>query len=123
MRLGGWPIHSVWMITWTSEMSGSASSGIRLSDQTPASTSASTPTNRMKRFALHQSIVLSIILLSSLRHGAAGRYVHLFGRDRTASLRRDDRQAPSATAKQFDICGVDAVALVICDGLRAHRRH
>src|SRR5258708_32469336 len=62
MRLGGCPIHSVWMITWTSEMSGNASRGIRLSDQTPASTSVSTPKARRKRFALHQSIVLSIIV-------------------------------------------------------------
>ena len=44
-------------------MSGSASSGIRSSDQTPASTSASTPKNSRKRFALHQSIVLSIMHL------------------------------------------------------------
>src|SRR5579863_4766881 len=102
MRLGGWPIHSVWMITWTSEMSGSASSGIRLSDQMPPSTSASTPKKRIKRLALHQSIVLSITLLSSHRHRAAGGHVHLLARDRMAIFRRRDRQTPGAAARQFD---------------------
>ena len=67
----------------------------------------------MKRFALHQSIVLSIILAPSHRHGAAGRYVHLPGRDRLASLGRGDSETPGAAARQFYLRYIGAVALFL----------
>src|SRR5579875_185680 len=62
MMSGGSPIHWVWMITSTSEMSGSASSGIRSSDQTPASTTLTRKEATRKRLLLHQSMVPAIMV-------------------------------------------------------------
>src|SRR5579859_760125 len=56
MMLGGSPAHGVWMITSTSEISGSASSGIWRNAQMPASTSSSVPVKTRKRLREHQSI-------------------------------------------------------------------
>src|SRR5581483_3894593 len=57
MMLGGSPSQFVWTMTCTSEMSGRASSGMRLIDQMPANTSRATPVNTRKRFRAHHSIV------------------------------------------------------------------
>ena len=59
------------MMTCTSEMSGKASSGIRSIDQIPAKINPATPIKTINRFALHQSIILSIIRFPpSHRHWA-----------------------------------------------------
>jgi hypothetical protein len=45
------------MITWTSEMSGTASSGDRSIVQTPASASAAAPRRTRKRLPAHQVMI------------------------------------------------------------------
>src|SRR5216683_1366089 len=57
-------------------MSGKASRGIRFRDQIPPNTSPATAMKTRKRFALHQSIIRSIIA-SSHRHRAGYRCVKL----------------------------------------------
>src|SRR6266851_4434617 len=55
MRSGLRPIHSVETITCTSEMSGTASSGVRVIAQIPHAVRTMVPTNTRNRFAAHQS--------------------------------------------------------------------
>src|SRR3972149_1487075 len=62
MRSGLRPIHSVETITWTSEMSGTASSGVRVIAQTPQSVSTIVPMETRKRLAAHQSMTFSIMV-------------------------------------------------------------
>src|SRR5258708_38718507 len=99
------------MMTWTSEMSGRASRGIRFRDQIPDNTSPATAIKTKKRFALHQSITRSIIA-SSHRHRAGHRRVKLLIGEWLAILASSDSNKPSATALQIDIPRVRAVALI-----------
>src|SRR6266581_7047386 len=96
MRLGGCPAHGVCTMTWTSEMSGNASSGIRRSDQIPASTSSSVPVNTRKRFCAHQSIQREITL-----HSSRGVHAELFAGDDLPVLSRHDRDLPRSPAIQL----------------------
>src|SRR5258708_39296579 len=67
MMLGGSPSQLVWMITWTSEMSGSASSGMCPMAQMPAITNSNTPVKTRNRLRAHHSIVRLITLHASRR--------------------------------------------------------
>src|SRR5213593_458750 len=61
IRSGLRPIHSVETITCTSEMSGTASSGVRVIAQMPQAVRITVPVNTRNRFEAHQSMVRSII--------------------------------------------------------------
>src|SRR5215471_12153617 len=118
MRLGGWPAHEVWIMTWTSEMSGNASKGIRRSDQIPASTRRSVPVNTRKRFRTHQSIQRAITL-----HASRDVHAELFAGHSLPVLFRDDGHLPSSAAFQPARAFVHAVSFVRESHLRAHRGH
>src|SRR4029077_15511567 len=61
MRSGLRPIHSVETITWTSEISGTASSGVRVIAQMPHTVRITVPVNTRNRLAAHQSMIRSIM--------------------------------------------------------------
>src|SRR5689334_17104750 len=93
MMLGGSPAQGVWIMTSTSEISGSASSGIWRKDQMPASTSNSVPVKTRKRFRAHQSIHREIT-----SHTSRGIHIQLFsGYDLPAPL-GEHRHLPSSAA-------------------------
>src|ERR1700681_537039 len=71
MRSGLRPIHSVDTITCTSEISGTASSGVRVIAQMPHTVRITVPVNTKNRLAAHQSMIRSImtIALSSGQRG------------------------------------------------------
>src|SRR3974390_3072365 len=96
MMLGGSPGPDVRTITCTSEMSGSASSGIWRMNQIPARTSRSVPAKTRNRFRAHQSIHREIT-----SHTSRGVDVHLFVRDRLAVLLGEDRDLPRPAASEF----------------------
>src|SRR5882724_6691437 len=84
------------MMTCTSEISGNASSGIRRSDQIPASTRSSVPVKTRKRFFAHQSIHRAITL-----HSSRGVQAHLFAGDGLPVFLRDDGDLPRAAALEL----------------------
>src|SRR5260370_42149229 len=98
-------------------MSRRASRGRRSGDRLPANTIPATAMKTRKRFALHQSIIRSIIA-SSHRHRAGHRCVKLLVSDGLTVLACCDRNLPGAPALQIDIADVRAVALIDGDGLR-----
>src|SRR6266851_666747 len=106
------------MMTWTSEISGNASKGMRRNDQIPASTRRSVPVNTRKRFRAHQSIQRAITL-----HASRGVHAELLAGDGLAVLFRDDGDLPRSAA--FELAGalVQAVSFVSEGDLRAHRGH
>src|SRR6478736_1871794 len=118
MRLGGCPAHGVCTMTWTSEMSGKASSGMRRKDQIPASTSSSVPVNTRKRFCAHQSIQREITL-----HSSRGVHAELFAGDDLAVLLRKNRDLPCSAAVEFPRALIEPVAFFCERNLRAHRGH
>src|SRR5919202_6834643 len=61
MRSGLRPIHSVETITCTSEMSGTASSGVFVIAQTPQTVRITVPVNTRNRLDAHQSMIRSIM--------------------------------------------------------------
>src|ERR1700746_4069678 len=105
MRLGGWPAHGVCTMTWTSEMSGNASRGIRRKDQIPESTSSSVPVNTRKRFCAHQSIQREITL-----HSSRGVHAELFAGDNLAVLLRKNRDLPGPAAVKLPWTLIEPVA-------------
>src|SRR5580704_8917079 len=64
MRSGLRPIHSVETITWTSEISGTASSGVRVIAQMPHAVRMTVPVNTRNRLPAHQSMIRSIMTLA-----------------------------------------------------------
>src|SRR5437667_11341706 len=64
MRSGLRPIHSVETITCTSEISGTASSGVRVIVQMPHTVSITVPVNTRNRLAAHQSMIRSIMTVA-----------------------------------------------------------
>src|SRR5258705_12398644 len=64
MMSGLRPIHSVETMTCTSEMSGTASSGVAVIAQMPHSVSTIVPVNTRKRLPAHQSMIRAITWLS-----------------------------------------------------------
>src|SRR5436190_6734959 len=106
------------MMTCTSEISGNASSGIRRSDQIPASTRSSVPVKTRKRFIAHQSIQRAITL-----HSSRGVDAELLTGDGLAVLLRDDSDLPSAAAVEFACPLIKTIAFVAQADRSAHRRH
>src|SRR5882724_12069886 len=105
-------------MTCTSEMSGSASSGIRRRDQIPASTSSSVPVNTRKRFCAHQSIQREITL-----HSSRGVHAELFAGDDLAVLPCKNRGLPGSAAVELPWTLIKSVSFVCKRNLRAHRGH
>src|SRR5919201_6363093 len=66
IRSGLRPIHSVETITWTSEMSGTASSGVLVIAQMPQTDRTTVPVNTRNRLAAHQSMIRSIMTFAPL---------------------------------------------------------
>src|SRR5229473_5875726 len=118
MMLGGSPVHRVWIITSTSEMSGNASSGMCRRAQIPESTSRSVPMKTRKRFRAHQSIHPEITL-----HPSRGVYTQLLARDELAILFCEDCDLPGSAAFKLSRTFIEAVALVAESHGRAHRCH
>src|SRR6266571_1456545 len=68
MRSGLRPIHSVETITCTSEISGTASSGVLVMAQMPHTVTMTVPVNTRNRLDAHQSMIRSIMLLLPRDH-------------------------------------------------------
>src|SRR6266436_4777326 len=64
MRSGLRPIHSVDTITCTSEISGTASSGVRVIAQMPHTVRITVPVNTRNRLVAHQSMIRSIMTIA-----------------------------------------------------------
>src|SRR6267142_2324820 len=118
MRLGGCPAHGVCTMTWTSEISGKASRGIRRNDQIPASTSSSVPVKTRKRFCAHQSIQREITL-----HSSRGVHAELFAGDDLAVLLCKNRDLPRSSAVEVPWPLIESIFLFSERNLRAHRGH
>src|SRR5256885_17245077 len=106
------------MMTCTSEISGSASSGIRRSDQIPASTRSSVPVKTRKRFFAHQSIHRAITL-----HSSGGVDAQLLTCDGLPILFRNDRDLPSSAAVELARPFIETIPFVAQGDRSAHRRH
>src|ERR1700747_576286 len=96
MMLGGSPAHGVCTITSTSEISGSASSGIWRNAQIPASSNSTVPVKTRNRFRAHQSIHRE-----TTSHPSRGVHTQLFTGDDLPVLFCDDRHLPRSTAPQL----------------------
>src|SRR6266852_5053821 len=118
MMLGGSPVHRVWIITSTSEMSGNASSGMRRRAQIPESTSRVVPMKTRKRFRAHQSIHREIT-----SHPSRGVHAQLLGRDELTILFCEDCDLPGSAALKLSRTFIEAVALVAESDRHAHRCH
>src|SRR5882724_8279222 len=105
-------------MTCTSEMSGSASSGIRRRDQIPASTSSSVPVNTRKRFCAQQSIQREVTL-----HSSRGVHAELSAGDNLAVLLRKNRDLPASAAVALPWTLIKSVSFVCKRDLHAHRGH
>src|SRR3981081_415649 len=68
------PIHSVDTITCTSEISGTASSGVRVIAQMPQTVTITVAVNTRNRLAAHQSMIRSIMVRPS---SEASPFAHL----------------------------------------------
>src|SRR5881394_102346 len=106
------------MMTCTSEISGSASSGIRRSDQIPASTRSSVPVKTRKRFFAHQSIHRAITL-----HSSRGVQAQLLAGDGLPVLLRDDGDLPRAAAVELARPFIETIPFVTQGDRSTHRRH
>src|ERR1700719_3414084 len=106
------------MITCTSEMSGSASSGMRCIDQMPAMTSRNVAVKTRKRLRAHHSIIHVITLHSS--RGVDG---ELFAGNHAPVLASGDCALPGSTRAEVTFALVHALALVGKVQAGLHRRH
>src|SRR5690349_15120491 len=106
------------MMTWTSEISGSASSGMRRSDQIPARTRSRVPVKTRNRFFAHQSIHRVITL-----HSSRGVDAHLFAGDGLPILLGDNRDLPRAAAVELGRSFIEAIPLVAQRHRSTHCRH
>src|SRR5229473_1768468 len=118
MMLGGSPVHGVWIITSTSEMSGNASSGMCRRAQIPESTSRSVPMKTRKRFRAHQSIHRAITL-----HPSRSVHAQLLAGDELAILFGEDCDLPGSAGFKPSRTFIEAVALVAEGDGCTHRRH
>src|SRR5438477_10925598 len=118
MMLGGSPIHIVWTITWTSEMSGRASRGTRCKDHMPAKTSRKVPVKTRKRLRAHQSIQRAIMLHSPFRA-----HRQLLAHKGLPVLLRDDSDLPGTTAFELALTFIVAGTFVAQLADSAHRGH
>src|SRR6266404_2916785 len=106
------------MMTCTSEISGSASSGIRRSDQIPARTRSSVPVKTRKRFFAHQSIHRAITL-----HSSRGVDAQLLAGDGLAALFCDDRDLPRAATVELGWSFIETIPFVAQGNRSAHCCH
>src|SRR3989304_1612674 len=118
MMVGGWPGHSVRTITWTSEMSGSASSGMPRRAKIPASTSKAVPVRTRKRFCAHQPIQRAITL-----HPSCGVHRHLPGADHLSAATRGDGDLPGSPGLERGSTLVISVASFAQTAFRPHLGH
>src|SRR5215472_2152239 len=107
MTLGGSPSQGVWITTWTSEMSGRASSGMFCKDRIPAATSAAVAMKTRKRLRTHQSIRREIMLHSSFRVQG-----YLLRDDGPAVFLSKDANLPCAAASKRELAFVHSVASI-----------
>src|SRR5256885_14805863 len=98
------------MMTCTSEMSGSASRGIRRRDQIPESTRSKVAMKTRKRLRAHQSIQREITL-----HASGGVHAEVFTGDGSAALPGDDRDLPGAATIEPHWAFIGAIPFV-CQG-------
>src|SRR6266436_4614005 len=118
MMLGGSPSQLVWMITWTSEMSGSASSGMWPMAQIPAITNSNTPVKTRNRLRAHHSMTRLITLHSSRRIEC-----EVFAHDYLSVLSARDRHLPRAARSQIAAAFIEAASLVTRMDRRFHGSH
>src|SRR5437899_12504700 len=105
------------MMTCTSEISGNASSGMRRSDQMPASTRSKVPVKTRNRFRAHQSIDRAITL-----HSSRGVEAQLLAGDGLGILLRHHSDLPSAAAVELERCFIMAIPFVAEADRGAHCR-
>src|SRR5579859_3635254 len=118
MMLGGCPSQFVWMITCTSEMSGSASSGMLLMDHIPASTMATVPVKTRKRLFAHHSMIREI-----MSHASRGVHRQLLVHDGAAILLCGDRDLPCPAGAEFAVAFVQTGVFIGAVDHSFHRRH
>src|SRR5216683_246220 len=111
------------MMTCTSEISGNASSGMRRSDQIPASTRSSVPVKTRKRFFAHQSIHRAITL-----HSSRGVDTQLLTGDGLPVLFRHDGDLPRTATVELGGSSIESISFVAqgnrsTHGSHAHGRH
>src|SRR5437588_8255597 len=107
------PIHSVETITWTSEMSGTASSGVAVIAQMPHRVSTTVPVKTRKRLPVHQSIVRAImawLFCAPQRYALLRGHRQLLAADLLAVLHRHDRDVPRAGHQDLALALVHALA-------------
>src|SRR5438874_2741334 len=112
MRSGLRPIHSVETITCTSEISGTASSGVFVIAQMPQTVRMTVPVNTRNRFDAHQSMVRSIMteaLRSTPSRPSLCRHRQLLLPEALAVLHDIDGDVPRAGHHHVALTGVHAV--------------
>src|SRR5260370_11511798 len=119
MTFGGRPGQGVCTMTCTSEMSGNASSGIRCSDQIPASNRNRTPANTRNRFRAHHSMRREIIAL----HPSRCSDVHTLGQQELAALLRADCDLPCTARAEIQLSRVGSISLIVQLGRSIHLCH
>src|SRR5689334_11238357 len=95
------------MITCTSDMSGRASSGMLLSDQMPASTTATVPEKTRNRLLAHHSMIREI-----MSHASCGIHRQLLADNGAAILLARHGDLPRAAGAEFYGAFVHTVAPV-----------
>src|ERR1017187_23246 len=105
MMSGGSPAQLVRMITWTSEISGRASSGTRCKDQMPANVNIETIANTRKRFREHISMIRAII-----SHSAFCIQAELLCGDKLSVLSGRNGHLPRTAHRQHGITLVESCA-------------
>src|SRR5262245_55926678 len=118
MMLGGSPSQLVWTMTSTSEISGSASSGMCPSDQIPAMTRSNVPVKTRNRLRAHHSIIQLITL-----HPSGGVDGKLPAGDHDAVLTGCDRHLPSSARTEVAFTCVEAISFVAKVDTRVHGCH
>src|ERR1700693_3825821 len=118
MMSGGSPAQGTCTITWTSEMSGRASSGIFLSDQMPARTSSKVPVKTRNRLLAHQSITREIMATFPFVFGT-----QFLGCKDSSALDRRDGELPRAFTIEICSAFVNAAALLAQGRYDIHCSH
>src|SRR5258705_13605227 len=121
MMSGLRPIHSVETMTCTSEMSGTASSGVAVIAQMPHSVSTTVPVNTRKRLPAHQSMIRAITWLSC--PGLLRGHRQLFRRELLSAPHRHHRHVPFARHHHLPFSPVDAIASGREVRFRSHLGH
>src|SRR2546425_6634746 len=111
------------MITCTSEISGSASRGMRFMDQMPAITSKKVPVNTRNRLCAHHSMIHLIKL-----HSSCSVHRELLACNHSPVLANNYGNLPSTARSQITFAFIHAIAFVgqinVCfHGCHSHGRH